>query len=435
MREERFDVPWDVHVVADSDTRWKWGATLARRLVPDEQVRVHGSLLHGAATPNERQLREVGATPDSMQRVGVAELLAQLADTDAEIVIIACVGGTVQALLHGLAHAWSGRLTRPVVVTGYVGLVYERVVDGLLLRAGADLVLANSAADAARFRDVFTSVDVDPDAIVQTALPFLGGAPHDPTAAGRTRPFTVTFVTQPTVPETRDERRHALLQVVEHAVRHPERQVLVKLRAQMRERTTHVEPYHYTSLVPARQMPGNVEWVYGAMSDALDRTDLCVTVSSTAALEAMHRDIPTGVLTDFGIRESLGNQMFLNSGALTSWPALHAGEVPKTDSDWAARNGIRDDDPYGAAVRRVAELVGPANMLPPLRPWLGASAAGGYLPGLLRKHGLDVDGVPLCGPQGSSLPFAKRAVRSAGRRAYQFGVRTVEPRLKRWAQL
>ncbi len=370
-----------------------------------------------------------------MQRVGVPELLTQLADTDAAVVVLACVGGTVQALLHGLAHVWSGRLTRPVVVTGYVGLVFERVVDGLLLRAGADVVLANCAADAARFRDTLTAVDADPDSVVQTALPFLGGVPHDPTAAGRTRPFTVTFVTQPTVPEARAERRYALLQVIEHAIRHPERRMLVKLRAPVGERTTHVEPYHYTRLVPARQLPDNVEWVYGAMSHTLDRTDLCVTVSSTAALEAMHRDIPTAVLTDFGIRESLGNQMFLHSGALMSWPALHAGEVPKTDADWAAANGIRDDDPYGAAARRVAELLGPANVLPPLRPWLDAWAAGGYLPGLLRKHGLDVDGAPAAGEPGTTVPCARRALRSAGRRAYEFGVRAVEPRLKRWAQL
>ena len=112
-----------------------------------------------------------------------------------------------------------GPSDRPVVVTGYVGLVYERVVDGLLLRAGADIVLANSAADARRFRDVLTAVDADPGSVVQTALPFLGGPPHDPMAAGRERPFTITFVTQPGVPESRAERRYALRQVIEHAMR------------------------------------------------------------------------------------------------------------------------------------------------------------------------------------------------------------------------
>jgi 3-hydroxyisobutyrate dehydrogenase-like beta-hydroxyacid dehydrogenase len=70
-----------------------------------------------------------------------------------------------------------------------------------------------------------------------------------------------------------------------------------------------------------------------------------------------------------------------------------------------------------------------------LRPWLDTSAAGGYLPGLLRKHGLDLAGAPIAGGQSGAESFTRRLMRSAGRRAYEFGVRTVEPRIKRWAQL
>ena len=39
------------------------------------------------------------------------------------------------------------------------------------------------------------------------------------------------------------------------------------------------------------------------MGEVLDRTDLLVTISSTAALESLHRRIPTVVLTDLGVRE------------------------------------------------------------------------------------------------------------------------------------
>ena len=58
-------------------------------------------------------------------------------------------------MLHGLdqwrERCGPGRAKRPVVVTGYVGVVYEKLADGLLLRHGADLVLANSRQDADRF--------------------------------------------------------------------------------------------------------------------------------------------------------------------------------------------------------------------------------------------------------------------------------------------
>lgn len=426
---------WDVEVLADSDTRWKWGAHMARRLTTGARPRLHGTLLLGRSTPTSRQLRDVGVAAESLRRATLRDAVARLADTYAEVVVLACVGGTVQALLQALAHAWAGRPTRPVVVTGYVGLVYENAVDGLLLRAGADVVLANSAVDAERFRAAYVAVGVDPASIVRTALPFLGGTDHDPHAAGRDRPFTLTFVTQPGVPATRAQRRYSLQQAVTHATRHPERCVIVKLRGRVGERTTHVEPHHYESLVPAAGLPANVEMVYGPMSPVLDRTDLCVTVSSTAALEAMHRGIPTGILTDFGIRESLGNPLFLGSGAYTSWPALHDGARPATDADWAARNGVRDPDPYRLAARRVTELVDARPSLAALRPWLDPVDTAGYLPDLLAGHGLDLDGAPLRSPSGARASLPRRALRAAARRAYGLGSRVLEPRLKRLAQL
>lgn len=428
---------WDVEVVADSDTRWKWGAMLAPVLAPGTPPRVHATLLLGRSSPTPRQLRDVGLKPDSLRRAALGETVARLADSDAQVIVLACTGGAVQSLLHALARAWAGRSARPVVVTGYVGLVYEKLVDGLLSRAGADVVLANSAQDLERFRELYSAAGIDPQSVVQTALPFLGGARHDPQAAGRDRPFTITFVAQPGVPVTKADRRYALRQAVEHAIQRPDRRVVVKLRGRPGERTTHVEPYHYVSLLPARDLPANLELVYGLMSPVLDHTDLCVTVSSTAAIEAMHRHIPTGILIDFGVRESLGNHLFLGSGALTSWRALHGGAAPTTDPAWAARNGVRDLPTDAVPGRRVAELVAQRAALPPLRPWLDAADAAAYLPDLLARYGLDADSAPLPGAGGrpSPLPLTTRAVRAAARRAHDVGVRVVEPRIKRLGQI
>lgn len=422
-------------MIADSDTRWKWGAALARRLAPGVDVRVHTILVQGRATPSDRQLDDTGYTADSLRRSTMGELVGDLADTDASIVVLACMGGAVQALIRALANAWRGRADRPIVVTGYVGLVYERAIDGLLLRAGADLVLANSASDARSFRDVLAAVDADPDSVVQASLPFLSGRVYDPTAAGRKRPFTTTFVTQPGVPETRDERRYAIAQVLEHATTNPSRRVLVKLRSRPGERTTHVEPYHFATLLRRRRLPANVELIYGSMSDVLDRTDLCVTVSSTAAIEAMHRHIPTAILTDFGIRESLGNHVFLGAGVFASWAALHAGTVPKTDPGWAANNGVDDPEPFAEAARRITALA--AAPRPPLRAWWDATDAASYLPFLLAKHGVDVYGVPISASTRDSdaTSWPSRALRATARSGYHLGVNNLEPRIKRLAGL
>lgn len=118
-----------------------------------------GFLLRGRATPTPRQLAEVGVRADSLREVTAVEFLRAMTRTPYDVLVLALVGGGVQAILHGLKRIWEGdgegRSERPVVVTGYVGVVYEKLADGLLLRHGADLVLANSRQDAERFRAVY----------------------------------------------------------------------------------------------------------------------------------------------------------------------------------------------------------------------------------------------------------------------------------------
>ncbi|WP_107088637.1 DUF6716 putative glycosyltransferase [Streptomyces sp. NRRL F-5755] len=429
-------------MLADSDTRWKWGALTAYRIQSD--IRLDGYLLRGRATPTVRQLDEVGARAETLREIRGADFLELMKDTARyDVVVLACVGGAVQAMLHGLARAWRGAARRPVVVTGYVGVVYEKLADGLLLRHGADVVLANSRHDADRFRAVYEGVGADGGSVVECALPFLGGAPYEPVLGDR--PYTVVFAAQPSVPDRREDRMHLLRRAAEHARRHPDREVLVKLRSKPGEHTTHIEELPYQKL--AARLPGglppNCRLAYGNMGEVLDRTDLLVTVSSTAALESLHRGIPTAVLTDLGIREALGNHHFLGSGCLASWDELDAGHRPEPDPDWLARQGVAPGAQYAtafdAARARVTALR--ATDLPPLTPYYTPRTAPGYLPGILARYGLDPDGAPLPGQAaetaepGGLRRLARDTVRDAARGAYRHGVQRVAPAIRRWGQL
>ncbi|MFE5187309.1 DUF6716 putative glycosyltransferase [Streptomyces sp. NPDC056628] len=425
-------------VLADSDTRWKWGALTAHRIAPeDEDVRLDGYLLRGRATPTARQLQETGAHADSLREVTAAEFLRVMAREQYDVVVLALVGGGVQAMLHGLRGVWADRPGRPVVVTGYVGVVYEKLADGLLLRHGADLVLANSRQDAERFRAVYEGVGADASAVTEVALPFLGGDPH----AGEHEPRTVVFAAQPSVPDNRRDRTYLLNRLIGHAREHPEREVLLKLRSRPGEHTTHIEELPYQKLVRGQDLPPNLRLVYGHMGEVLDRTDLLVTVSSTAALEALHRRVPTAVLTDLGVREALGNHHFIGSGCLASWDQLDAGYLPEPDEDWVARQGVAAGGTYATAFdrarERVARLLDRPGGLPPLAPWYTAETAPGYLPGVLARHHLGPDGAPLPGaPAADDAPGpVRQIVRRAARGAYRHGVQRVAPVIRRMGEL
>ncbi|WP_019545461.1 DUF6716 putative glycosyltransferase [Streptomyces sulphureus] len=445
-------------MLADSDTRWKWGALTARRLAPGAHL--DGLLLRGRATPTPRQLAEVDAEADSLREVTTAEFVRAAAERDPgyDAIVLACVGGAVQSMLHGAAAAQravapgAGLLRRPVTVTGYVGVVYEKLADGLLLRHGADVVLANSPADAARFREVYRGAGADPDGVTECALPFLDGA-HEPGGPGRAEaghPFTVVFATQPSVPAGRADRRYLLRRAAEHARAHPDREVLVKLRSKPGEQTTHIEEQPYQRL--GRSLPGglppNCRLVHGHMGEVLERTDLLVTVSSTAALESLHRGVPTAVLTDLGVREALGNHYFLGSGCLASWDELDAGALPEADGEWCAREGVLPPGggsagewyahAFDAARARVARLVAQSADvgLPPLAPYYTPRTAPAHLAAVLARYGLDPQGEPLRGAGSPARPSAlRRALRTTARGAYRHGVQRVAPVVRRLGEL
>jgi hypothetical protein len=251
----------------------------------------------------------------------------------------------------------------------------------------------------------------------------------------------VVFAAQPSVPDTRADRTYLLNRLVEHARRHPEREVLLKLRSRPGEHTTHIEELPYQRLARGLGLPANLRLVHGHMGEVLDRTDLLVTVSSTAALEALHRGVPTAVLTDLGIREALGNHHFVGSGCLASWDQLDAGHRPEPDETWLARQGVAADGTFATAFdtarARIAELLDEPGGLPPLTPYYTPVTAPGYLPGVLARHHLAPDGRPLPGaPAADREPGpVRRIVRRTARGAYRHGVQRVAPVIRRMGEL
>ena len=412
-------------MLADSDSRWKWGVQLARRLNPSAAV--IGYQFAGSDMPSQRQLSEAGIAPDAVSAISSGELVPALASARPDVLVVALPGGGCQAVLHLLAAAHLP--ARPLVVTGYVGVVYEKVVEGLLLRAGSDVIAANSPSDLEYFRTVFAGVGLPPSSIALTRLPFLGES--GPRGNGR---FTVAFAGQPGVPNTKWHRRYVVDRLAEHAVRHPNREVLIKLRSLPGEQAAHTELYPYDELYRSlgADRPANLKLAAGPMGRVLNRTDLLVTVSSTAAVEAIHRGIGTALLTDFGIRENLGNTYFIGSGCLASFDDLDAGAVPLADDGWARRAGLgHAPDPLPEHVARLLA----AGPLPPIRPFFTTTNGKAFLPGLLASYGVGTDGRPLPFLIDGAPAGLRSAVRRSARTMYRHGAQVVAPALRRLASL
>lgn len=362
-----------VVVVADSDTRLKWAAAVAGGLRPQS---VELWSLTDEAPLSERQWDEL-SVPVADRRQGSHADFAESAEWRRASVVVACTVGSGLARIRQAIEAepeTDGH--RPLLVTGYCGVVYEKHLEGLMWRSNFDVICANSEVDRQAFASAFASLGLDPDRIVRRGLPII---PELPPVGAAWPPRRIVFAVQPDVPRTAPRRAWLLGRLADYAETHPDRTVIVKLRSLPSEVTTHPERHHYQALLGDRMPPPNLVFSYGVMAEVLATADLLVTVSSTAAFEAWARGVPVGILTDFGLAESLGNAHYVGSGALYDLDDLDADRAPGLDPSWLTAHGLGSADLGVRAESNLAEAVarrlGPTGAtrepLPPRGPGAG----------------------------------------------------------------
>ncbi|WP_420450885.1 DUF6716 putative glycosyltransferase [Ilumatobacter sp.] len=352
-----------VAALGDSDTRLKWAVRVAVAIcadVPGAAPPVPISV--GPSAPTPKQLSSIGLEVD-VEHLDDDEWGDRLAEFD--VVVVCSLMFRLNGVLERVREVERAGRRRPLVVTGYAGVVYEGHEMGALWRSGADVVVCNSRRDHRRFGEVYDEFGLDPAVLVRGGL---GVLPRDrppaevlATAAAPSpeRDGPIVFAVQPDVPRSREERLALLRRWVEYADRWPDRQVVVKLRSRPGEQTTHPEPHHYETLAGTHlaEVPANLEFRYGVMEGVLDGARALATVSSTAAMEALAMGVPTVILADFGVQDRYGTRFFLRSGLMRTVEQVIDDDIGSPRPEWLADNGFHPDDTLDHVARRVAELL------------------------------------------------------------------------------
>jgi hypothetical protein len=134
-----------------------------------------------------------------------------------------------------------------------------------------------------------------------------------------------------------------------YAQAHPDRQVVLKPRHRIGEDTFHRMRFHPEVLLSGVRKPANFSIDYTPISERLTNLDLMVTISSTAALEAVGAGVRTAFVADLDVREQLGNHIFLAPvccGPLTSWSgttsacqrrlgSMTISSIPRASRPWS----------------------------------------------------------------------------------------------------
>jgi hypothetical protein len=324
--------------IADSDSYLKWGASFKTALPTGWDF--HQIVVESPVVVSDAQLAAAvavsGIDPASVPRVDALELPALLAEEKPDVVLVAMRGPGAQVVIRDaieLEH-------RPVVIAGLPGISVPATRKAILFRRQADLFILHSKREIREFTELAHERGWDRDFGLAT-LPFVERRP----APGGT---DLVFAVQAIVPRERSERMRVARMLVAAAEADPSKRVVVKLRAASGERQTHDEDDSYPELLEELgPLPANLVLSTAPMSEALDTAEGLVTVSSTAAIEAIARGVPVIALDVFGVSEQLINIVFEGSGMFAGEGDVIARRFRHPDPAWLDDNyfhDVADDD-------------------------------------------------------------------------------------------
>ncbi|CAN5182640.1 hypothetical protein BH09ACT1_BH09ACT1_24570 [soil metagenome] len=324
-----------VVTITDADSYVKWGAALSSRMPAEWNVSL--VVIANPVMPSDGQLT-AALTGTKFEHPPVLDLPALktfLRDAAPDLVLVSVRGALVKVIVRAIVTSVE---RRPVLVSGLPGISIPATRMAVAHRSQTDLLVLHSRREIHAFGRLAKAMRVEQTFGLAT-LPFL------PRRAVGSRPDgDVIFAAQAKVPLTREDRVALLNWLAESARRHPWRRIVIKLRAAPGEAQTHPEKWEYASLVGDldRALPRNLIFAGGSMRDHLSGAAALVTVSSTAAIEAIAMNVPVLAINDFGVRGDLINTVFTDSGLFGDSADLVQARFKHPNPAWLDENYFHD---------------------------------------------------------------------------------------------
>jgi hypothetical protein len=319
-----------VVAIADADSFVKWAAALLDSIPQaDGRLLLVRTPLTVSAAQEEAALDGTRFGPEDVTRLPHGSVAGWLTQERPDVVVIAGRGPLVRLMMREIDSVHP----RPVVVTGLPGISIPAQRAAVVYRRESDLFLVHSHREQRAFRELATRLGID----LRIGLANLPFAAPRARATGGT---DLVFAAQAIVPLTSADRQVVADILHDAAIAHPARRVVVKLRSRAGEQETHHARTSYESLLHDR--PRNLVFSYQPMRSALATAEGLVTVSSTAAIEAIAAGVPVIALDTFGVSKENLNTVFRGSGLLGGADAVIARRFRHATPRWLAQNYFHD---------------------------------------------------------------------------------------------
>ncbi len=319
--------------IADSDSYLAWSAAFLGAL-PDVTER-ELILIDTPVLPSETQrgaARAIGGVePDRLLCLPSREVLVVLRRERPDAVLVALRGPAAAVLIRMIAEL----PVRPVIVTGLPGIAIPATRKTLVFRRHADLFVLHSRREIREF----TRLSRENGWTHRFALATLPVVEERTKACGG----DLVFAAQALVPLAREKRERLLEILLDAASADPTRRVVITGRGPTGVRRPDDDVIGFPELLERARasgagIPSNVIVSTAPMSTALASAQGLLTVSSTAAIEAIARGIPVIALDSFGVADALHNPVFEGSGLFGGEEAVVRREFRHPEPAWLVEN-------------------------------------------------------------------------------------------------
>jgi hypothetical protein len=271
---------------------------------------------------------------------------------------------------------------RPIVFTGFNGLVFEKFEEGMFWRLECDVIGLNGPRDKILFDQFMFGREAEAPRVVLTGLH--RGKPG--TRIERERPKMV-FCEQIVVPGSKGDRNQLFTLLAGVAAANPDWDVVIKPRIARGEKSFHSLVSHPEPFFERFSLP-NLQVNYAPLDEQLADAALVGTVSSTAVFDGLNHGVPFFCVGNFGVSNKYGTHVFVPSGVMVNLKASHSLDelrALKVSPAWLDWVGYSPAYTMDVLVEAVDDMVGK-----PRRPMFSALSELRHTNTLLQRTNRDV---------------------------------------------
>ena len=257
---------------------------------------------------------------------------------DSALIFSLCPSWDNTALVSRYVSSGCHRLSpRPLLASGYYGVSGGMDSTIYLPRMAMDYVFLPSPMDLQLCRKYPAFMCRNTHHV--TGLPHVD-IPAEPLSENLlgSSEIRVLFASQNLFPSTREERKYLIRSLMDFCRNHPGSRVVLKPRDTPGAfRSVHHGTVHDEEVVREEAPPSNFTISYEPIEELLDETNLLLTISSTAAMDALVRGVKVGIVRDDVLCDpGYYYEYFEGSGLFMDFDMLNSLQFPEVNNEWFA---------------------------------------------------------------------------------------------------